>query len=377
MIRLSPGMRLSPRALASLLLAAAFLFAGCQPKELTSAKIYIQNRNWEKALEQLEQAVKLYPENAEAHFWLGGTYGIFGRYKEMNREFDLSLQFSDKYREQINAEREKHWIRQYNSGVTAMSHKRYREAERALKTAILIAPEKDDAYRRLAVNYLRLDQPEQALMLYNKLLEKHPDDLELLSSVANLYYSESRFQEAVDVLHHMLQLEPDHRDALANLALCYDSMGRVEDATQAYTRAIAANPLDKDLIFLFGVHNYKQKKYERAIELFQQVLDIDPDEFESTSNIGNTYLSIAERLKKSLKSSNKELASQEKIMSLKQRAIQNYKNAISYLEKALQIQPNHPELWRNLGVAYINVGEREKGHQAFLKSEELKVHLSN
>ena len=52
---------------AALILAAVQLviLASCQSKNLTSAKIYIQQDDWDGALEQLEWAVEATPDNAE------------------------------------------------------------------------------------------------------------------------------------------------------------------------------------------------------------------------------------------------------------------------------------------------------------------------
>ena len=50
---------------AALILVAMVLFSSCQTKNLTSAKIYIQQDNWTNALKQLELAVEATPENAE------------------------------------------------------------------------------------------------------------------------------------------------------------------------------------------------------------------------------------------------------------------------------------------------------------------------
>ena len=52
------------------LLYVGFLFgllvlSGCGMKELTSAKVYIQQKDWDEAIKQLERAVELYPDHAE------------------------------------------------------------------------------------------------------------------------------------------------------------------------------------------------------------------------------------------------------------------------------------------------------------------------
>ncbi|TDI80965.1 MAG: tetratricopeptide repeat protein [Caldithrix sp.] len=360
-----------------LLTLLPILLLGCQPKEITSAKIYIQKRNWQKAIELLEQAVVTHPNNPEGHFLLGQAYGDQSRYREMKKQFGESLGISPKFQPAILQTIENHWITLYNKGIKAQNDRNFKLAENLLKTAILIDPSKREAYNTLAANYIEANQPRQALLIYEKLLKETPDDINLLIATGNLFYIQKRFDDVVRVLKKVLEIEPDHRDAMANLALSYDSLGKTDEALTAYQKAVKANPLDKDLIFLLGVHHYNRSHFTKAIELFKQVLELSPGEFESTSNIGNAYLSIAENLRAKIKSLANSTFTAGEIQQLKTEAILTYMKVIPYFKKALEMQPHHPTLWINLGVAYVNSGENEKGQEALLKAEEWKLKLGD
>ena len=360
----------------SLTLAFSLCTVGCQPKEVTSAKIYIRNNDWDRAIAQLEQAVKSDPNNAEAHFLLGQACGYKKRYKEMVTEFDISLKISNKFLPQISAERERHWVDKYNAAIIALDKKDYATAQNHLLLAAIIDHSKHEAHKKLAAAYLLTGDANKARVIYTKLLENNPTDVNLLSSLANIYYSEEKYHDAVSVLKKILDIEPGHRDALANLALSYDALGEQEAAARAFEVAIAANSLDVDLVFLFGEHHYKAENYQQAIQLFERVLELQPNDFEATVNIGNAYLSMAETLRKQLQTANNGSSTPTEVQQLKQDAIANYKKAVPYLEKALEIHPDQPHIWRNLGVACINSGQKQRGEEAFLKVEELKLNSS-
>jgi len=352
--------------------------SGCQPREVTSARIYIQNDNWDKALEELEKAVEAHPDNAEAHFLLGRAYGKKARYKDMNQEFKRSLKISDKFEQEITAEREWYWIEKFDAGIKAADKQHYPRAEELFKTAILINPSKYEAHKNLAIVCLKTGELDKSLTIYRKLLEKSPNDLELLLSLGNLYYSMKNYELAVHYLNMVPEIVQNHRDALANLALSYDSLDKPDKAFEAYQRAVEANPLDKDLIFLFGAHHYERKNFRQAIQLFERILELNPVDFEAMVNIGNAYLSMAEHNKQKLKNLNinENTNSSDEILQIKNKVILNYKMATPYLERALEIQYNQPNLWRNLAIAYINTGEKEKGEKALLKSEELRTFIA-
>lgn len=325
----------------------------------------------------LEQAVVTHPNNPEGHFLLGQAYGDQSRYREMKKQFGESLGISPKFQPAILQTIENHWITLYNKGIKAQNDRNFKLAENLLKTAILIDPSKREAYNTLAANYIEANQPRQALLIYEKLLKETPDDINLLIATGNLFYIQKRFDDVVRVLKKVLEIEPDHRDAMANLALSYDSLGKTDEALTAYQKAVMANPLDKDLIFLLGVHHYNRSHFTKAIELFKQVLELSPGEFESTSNIGNAYLSIAEDLRAKIKSLANSTFTAGEIQQLKTEAILTYMKVIPYFKKALEMQPHHPTLWINLGVAYVNSGENEKGQEALLKAEEWKLKLGD
>lgn len=356
-----------------LALLIAIVMIGCQPKEITSAKIYINNGEWERAFEQLKLAVETYPDNAEAHFLLGQAYGYRADFKNMLKQFELSLANSTKFEKEIQAEKEKYWIKKYNDGLSAQGKRDFGRAEELLKTAIFLEPERYEAYVKLAVNYLNIGRNDKAILIYQNLLQKEPDKTEYLRALANLYYSQKMYADAIALLKKILPHDPSNRDDLANLALAYDSLGDTSKALAAYKNAVIANPTDKDLIFLFGVHQYKSHHFRKAVRLFKRILKLDPQDFESISNIGNAYLSLAESYRKKLRNGQKGGLHTSEIPQLRQSIIDNYHKAIQYLEKALALKPNHPALWRNLGVAYINIGNKDKGEQAFHTSEKIAV----
>ncbi len=349
---------------------------GCQPKAVTNAKFYLKNNDWEKALKQLEIATEAYPQNAEAHFLLGQVYGYYARYEDMMNEYESSLQISDKFMLEITNERERHWIDNYNAGIIALDKQDYKNAEVIFKNTILIDSTKHEAYEKLAITYVRLHQTDSALAIYNKLLEKDPDDLDILVSMGDIYTGQNNYNGTICILEKVLEISPQNRNALANLALAYESAGKFEEAEQTFQTAVSANTFDKELISLFGVHYYKRKNFEQAVMLFKRVLERHPHDFDASSNIGCAYLSMAEKLKNKLKTANKGSSTFSEIQKTKNQALLYYQKAIPYLKKAIELQPNHPILWRNLGVAYINIGEKEKGEEAFIKSQELQTQMS-
>ena len=67
-----------------LVLIVGLMMFGCRSKEVESALIYINQQNdWEKAMEQLDIAVKINPADIEAHVLRGKGFGHYGKFQEM------------------------------------------------------------------------------------------------------------------------------------------------------------------------------------------------------------------------------------------------------------------------------------------------------
>lgn len=86
------------------ILLAGLTLAGfqCSSTELTSAKLYIQQKNWDKALTALEKDVEKNPKSDEGYYLLGVVYGEKETYDKMMEAFNNSLAISNTYKSQID-----------------------------------------------------------------------------------------------------------------------------------------------------------------------------------------------------------------------------------------------------------------------------------
>ncbi len=359
---------LLPAAIA--ICAGIIILAGCQSKEVTSAKVYIQQDNWEKAIEQLEMAVEMYPTDAEAHYLLGEGYANRGEWEKMNEMFEKASKINSTFDDQIKNTREKYWVTTFNSGVNRINGGDIDGAIRQFKTCTRIDPGRIDAYRNLAVTYMQSDSLEQAKKTRFQILSIQEDHVESIHALANIFFQLKEYDQVVELEQKALKFDPEDADAIANIALAYDYLGEKDKAIETYTQALEKNPEDKDLIFNLARLHYINNNYDEAIKLFNKLIESDPDDYDANLNVGNAYLSIGDDMRKELvkKENEGETIEQEERDAL----IEMYKKAIPYLEKAVEIKGTDPNVWNNLGVAYVNVGDAEKGKAAFDKAEELQ-----
>ena len=51
-------------------------------------------------------------------------------------------------------------------------------------------------------------------------------------------------------------------------------------------------------------------------------------------------------------------------------SMKNFQDSVKYLEKAIELNPEHSQLYNNLGTSYITIGKLDKAYKNFLKASE-------
>jgi tetratricopeptide (TPR) repeat protein len=356
-------------ALLSLLSVSLLILVGCQSKEVTSAKVYIQQDDWDKAIEQLEIAVETFPTDAEARTLLGKGYGKKGNYTGMMEQFNAALATGPRFQTDINPEIAYYWTSQFNDGVKAFNAGTMDKAIENFKTCILLDPTKKDAYKNLASCHQRTENFPSAISVLEEFLAKNPTDVETMLKLHDMYVITKEYDKSITVLNSAKEKDPENVDILSALAITYDMKGERDQAFEVYNRAIEKNPENPDLLFNLARLHFMKNDFESAIKYFDRVIAINPDDFESNLNVGNAYLGMAEKTDKALREEEEKIG---KELSDKRAEVKSlYMQSIPYLEKALEVKPDQAGVWNNLGVAYIRTDQVEKGKAAFNKAEEL------
>ena len=358
------------------LLSLAVLFTACQVKEVTSAKVYIQQDNWEKATEQLEKAVELYPENVEAHYLLGHAYSKNDQWEKMDREFDIADSLSDEYDQDIQAVRDQSWVQLFNKAVNELNEGDVDTAITVFATAAMVNPQRAETYRTLGISYSRQENYEKAKESFQQYIKVQPDSVDGYIALARTYFGLEEYEPIVDLMKKALELEPDNTDAIVNLAMAYDVLGETEKAKDTYKKALEINPDDEDILFNLGRLYLVNEQMDEALELFNNLLEKNPEDYEANVSVGQAMLQIAQDYQKVLvkKEDEGEQVSEKELEQLREL----YGKAVPNLEKAVEIAESNDDisldssLFYNLGIAYGQTGQPDKAEKAFAKSEELE-----
>ena len=123
------------------------------------------------AVAALEQAVKLDPDLAEAHFRLGLGYEALQKREQAESEYKKAVEAYRKYFDANPDDAEAH----YNLGQTYANLGQYSEAIREYRQATKLKTDDPDIYYDLGVAHTKLAQYEPAAAAFSKSLEIDPD----------------------------------------------------------------------------------------------------------------------------------------------------------------------------------------------------------
>jgi len=358
---------------------------GCQTGELSSARVHIQQNDWDHAVVALEKAVAANPQNAEAQFLLGQGYGVQGRFVNMNRAFAAALAAAPQFEAEMKTWRRKYFTEYFNAGVSAARENNFAAARDAFAVAAVIDPQQTEVNRNLAYVYARAGEFEKAFALYQEMLAINPADWGAALAVADLYNQRHEYDKSATTLEQALRKNPEQPQVLAALAGVYDCLGKSEEALAAYQQALAGKPDDKELLLNLARLYLNKNDYANATRQYARVLSLDPESFEANYNVGLIYLKTGERAQKTARELEKQTSARpgkkaksvaprdsSRTLQLNLEAARNFKTAVPFLQKAATLDSLHAGAHFNLGVGLTRLGETVKAQEAFKRCEQLQ-----
>ena len=140
--------------------------------QLDKGKELYRNDHDADAVAAFEEAVKLDPDLAEAHFRLGLGYESLGKRDEAEAEYKKAVAVYKKYFEGNENDPEAH----YALGQTYANLGQFSEAIRQYKEATKLKEDDPDMFYDLGVAYTKLAQYDAAAAAFSKSLEIDPDN---------------------------------------------------------------------------------------------------------------------------------------------------------------------------------------------------------
>ncbi|MEA3283322.1 MAG: tetratricopeptide repeat protein, partial [Euryarchaeota archaeon] len=151
---------------------------------------------------------------------------------------------------------------------------------------------------KLAPKLLELGELEEAAYEIRKLKEivAETGDKELEGKIwryeVGLLFSEGRYEDALEVFEKVLEINPEDESALSLKGLALVDLGRYEDALKALDKALEINPEDGFALSQKGLALVDLGRHRDAIEILNKALKIDPKDENTLQNKGIALLEL-------------------------------------------------------------------------------------
>jgi tetratricopeptide (TPR) repeat protein len=123
---------------------------------------------------------------------------------------------------------------------------------------------------------LKLKQPEQAVSVFQRVLESNPADNQARYQLAVVQLMTEKPNDALATLAPLLQADNPDGKTLELAAVAYEAAGNTQMAVSTLRQAIVANPRDVDLYLDFAVLSMDHQSFQVGVDMVNVGLKAEP-----------------------------------------------------------------------------------------------------
>lgn len=236
---------------------------------------------YEKAIEEFKKALAL-DESPAIYYALSKSYLELGRL----------AQAAEAGRQAVQRDEERLSYRENLASV----YIRARELDEAIEQyekIVELDPNNTQAFYTLARLY-QIDKPLRALEIYEIMLNRFGDQIEILAQVADLNNALGRHDDAAEVLNRMLDLDPGNPTILITLGTTYLHAEKFEDAKAIFVDLFESHPDDIDVLTSLVDVYVQLDDFETAAIYLRDVVMNEDLPLEMKMQLGQIFVSYIE-----------------------------------------------------------------------------------
>lgn len=295
-----------------------------------------------------------------------------------------------------------------HSITSALQDHEFAKALQLLQPAIQSYPNNPQLWMFQGLAHAGEGDSKAALASYRHAIRLSPDYLPALEGAAQIEY-EAGSADAIPLLEHILKLRPDEATSHAMLAVMAEKCGDCKTAIEHYAASGSLLDSQPEAIQGYGICLLRLNQTDKAIQVFQQLIAIQPDDPRVRRGLAAVQLSTGKsadaietlrplldagpdvstmRLAASAYEANKDTPSAVKILrdailkdpqeiglyvDFAEIAMdhQSFEAGVEMINAGLKLQPNAAPLYMARGVLYVQLAQYEKAEADFEKADRL------
>jgi TolB-like protein/Flp pilus assembly protein TadD/DNA-binding winged helix-turn-helix (wHTH) protein len=182
---------------------------------------------------------------------------------------------------------------------------------------------------------------DEAETQYKEAIELDPGNWQSYSYLGTYYFNRGLYRDAVAQFQEVVTRTPDNANAYNNLAGAYYLQGNLQSAAEIWLKSVQIMPT-AGMYYNIGTMYFYLRQFEDAVAMYRRAIGMSPDEYLFWGGIGEACRQMPNRW------SEAETA---------------YNKAIELANAMLEINPENTEVLENVSVFYAGLGDFTKAFQ--------------
>uniref|UniRef100_A9AB58 Tetratricopeptide TPR_2 repeat protein n=1 Tax=Methanococcus maripaludis (strain C6 / ATCC BAA-1332) TaxID=444158 RepID=A9AB58_METM6 len=325
------------------------IFETKEPKKMLEKGIgYYNNGKYQKAVEFFNKTISSEPKNPDAWYFKGNAYQKLDKPKLAQDSYEKALSIRPNDPELVK-----------NYAMLLNSLELFNESIEVLKN--VYEPD-SEITEILGIAYLKTGRFEEALVEFDKILEKKPKYKQVLAKKGTALVGLKKFDEALDTYEKVLKISPYDTEVWKNIGNAFYTVKRYEKAIQFYDMYLSEHKNDFEVTLSKGDALRKLGKTNEALELYTKTLEKHINSYEPWCRVGLLYYDIKdyETALYYLGLANERNPLNPSILVKLARTyikLKNYNKSLEFIEKALDKDNGYAKAWCYKGYV-LNILER-------------------
>lgn len=215
------------------------------------------------------------------------------------------------------------------------------EVEHVLTPLIEAGEENPEALFLMAKLHFENKNYPYAYEFVEKAYHKNPEAVHALILMTTCLYELDREREASDFVDLLVEKDIEDESTKVMIVGLLNAVHRYEDLIDYYHKCAFDQGFNAEAEFFYGQACKSLDKYDKAKEIFQKLLEHDPQNIDAYRGLG--VVAMAEEA---------------------------YEEAGDYFKKALEIKPDCSEIINNYGLVLLNLDKLDEAEKLHLKAIE-------
>lgn len=292
---------------------------------ITQATQFIMKKEFGKAFDQLNAAIKADPQCAPAYFMRAGIFADAGQNTRSISDFNSAIDLDPKNADFRNARgfflltRQQHAaaVKDFtaaiklnpthaqacnNRGLAHVAQGQFKDAIADFTEALKLGPKNFDAYNNRGFAYFQAGDSEKALVDFNSAIRLNENYLNAYNNRGLLHLKAERYAEAAAEFTQAIQRDKMNAKYYRHRRECYVKAGQADEAAAdlakinwlqelaRHNQIATRSPKDAKVWVERANHLIKGEEYETALKDFKTALTLDPKSAAAHVGLAHLYL---------------------------------------------------------------------------------------